>query len=132
LFWPSVVIGAGLAGVGALVSFGAPGRDGHPLGIAAAVAALLLAHDVVLAPLAHVTGRRVARRLPAGAVGPVRGALAVSAVLVLFALPLLGGFGRRPTNSSTLPMSYYPALGVLVAAVWLVAGVLVLRWRHRR
>jgi hypothetical protein len=132
LFWPSVVIGAGFAGVGAAIVFGAPAGDGRPLGIAIVVAALLLAHDVVLAPLAHLTGRHVARRLPAAAVGPVRGALAVSAVLALFALPLLGGFGRRPTNSSTLPMRYYPALGVVIAAVWLVAGAAILRRRHRR
>jgi hypothetical protein len=132
LFWPSVVVGAGFAGVGAAVVFAAPADDGRPLGIAAIVAALVLAHDVLVAPLTHATGRFAARRLPADAVGPIRGALAVTAVLVLFAVPLVAGLGRRPTNSSTLPMRYYPALAVLIGAVWLVAGAVILARRHRR
>jgi hypothetical protein len=130
-FWPAVVVGASLAAVGARIAFGAPGDDGRPLGIAAVVAGLVLAHDCVIAPISHRIGVLVSRRWPPAVAGPVRAALATSAIVVVFAVPLVAGLGRRPTNSSTLPLHYGWSLLVLLAVIWTVtAGVIAFRRRR--
>jgi hypothetical protein len=126
-----VAIGVGFAAVGARVAFGAQSDDGRPLGIAAVVAGAVIAHDLVIAPLSHRLGRSVSRRWSPAVAGPVRAALAMSAILVVFAAPLVAGLGRRPTNSSTLPLHYGWSLLVLLAGIWTVT-VCVIAIRRRR
>jgi hypothetical protein len=130
-FWPAVLVGCGFAGVGAAVAFGAPGDDGRPLGIAAVVAGAVVVHDLFLAPAAHRVGSSVSKRCDPAVAGPVRAALAVSAILAVFAFPLVTGLGRRPTNSSALPLPYGRALAALLVAVWLAAAGVILARRRR-
>jgi MFS family permease len=127
-FWPAVVAGAGGALVGvAVVAHDVD--DANPVGLVAVLAGLLVLHDAVLGPVAHrVAGRLGRRRRP----GALAAALAVSAVVVGIALPLVLGLGRRPTNSSTLPLAYGRNLLVVLAAVWGVAGVASLVAARRR
>jgi hypothetical protein len=133
VFWPAIAVGVAFGAVGAVVAFGAPPDDGRPLGILAVVAGAVAVHDVLVAPVAQRIESGVSRRWRPGVAGPVRGALAVSAVIALVALPLVGGFGRRPTNSSALPLPYDRSLVLLLAGVWLVAGVVIVlrRAKHR-
>jgi hypothetical protein len=85
-----------------------------------------------VAPIAHRVGLGVSSRWRPAVAGPIRAALAVSAILLVFALPLVAGLGRRPTNSSALPLPYVRSLLLLLGGVWLVAaGVIVVR-RYRR
>jgi hypothetical protein len=56
----------------------------------------------------------------------------MSALVVLFAYPLLRGFGERPTNPSALPGDYPAATAAVVASIWAVAAVVVLVRRRSR
>jgi hypothetical protein len=99
---------------------------------------LLLVHDFVLAPMVHLTGRRLRDRTPEAWRWPLQLGLVSSGVLVLASVPVLVGVGRRtqPGNASVLPGNYPVALAGVLTLVWL--GVLALgiwgppRRRRRR
>jgi hypothetical protein len=97
---------------------------------------LLLAHDIVLAPLVHLAGRELRDWAPEAWRWPLQLGLVTSGVLALASVPVLVGVGRRtqPGNASVLPGDYPLALAGVLAVVWL--GVLALGiWgvvRHRR
>ena len=54
-------------------------------------------------------------------------AAAATALYVVLAYPLIRRWGRRPTNSSTLPLDYGRNLAIVIAVVWLLAGVVTVR-----
>ena len=87
---------------------------------------LLLVHDLVVAPLVHLVGRRLRdHALPAWR-WPLQLGLVTSGVLVLASVPVLYGVGRatQPGNASVLPGNYPRALAGVLLAVWL--GVLTI------
>lgn len=128
----------GLAVGGAVGLFGLAGllRDATktmPLVWMAWLIGLLVVHDFVLAPLVHLTGRRLRDRPPECWRWPLQLGLVTSGVLVLASVPVLVGVGRRtqPGNASVLPGNYPVALAGVLTVVWL--GVLTLGiWRSTR
>jgi hypothetical protein len=128
----------GLAVGGAVGLFGLAGllRDATktmPLVWLRWLIGLLLVHDLVLAPLVLLAGRRLRDRAPEAWRWPVRLGLITSGVLVLAGVPVLVGVGRRtqPHNASVLPGNYPLALAAVLGVVWL--GVLALGiWASRR
>jgi hypothetical protein len=129
-FWIGLAIG------GAVMAYGVRGAleglgTGNPTKLAIWVVGLDLAHDLVLAPLAVLVGMLLGRLLPARLRGPVRTAAALSGLVVLFSWPLIRAFGRRPGNSSTLPLNYAHSVLILLTGIWLVAAIVVtIRWRR--
>jgi hypothetical protein len=132
----------GLSVGGAVALFGLAGllRDATktmPLVWLKWLVGLLLVHDFVLAPLAHLAGRRLRDRAPEAWRWTLQMGLVTSGVLVLASVPVLYGAGRRtqPGNASVLPGTYPLALAGVLTVVWL--GVLALgiwgstRWRRR-
>jgi hypothetical protein len=109
--------------------------DTKPLEVASRFAELALVHDAVIAPLAFFVGAVAAHWLPSIARGPIRGALALSAIVLVFSLPLVQRLGARQ-NSSVLPLAYGANVAVVLGAVWLAAvaviGLRVVRRRRRR
>jgi hypothetical protein len=95
---------------------------------------LLLVHDFLLAPMVHLTGRRLRDRAPESWRWPLQLGLATSGVLVLVSVPVLVGVGRRtqPGNTSVLPGNYPRALAGVLAAVWLGVLALGIWGSHRR
>ena len=94
---------------------------------------LLLVHDLVLAPLVHLTGRRLRDRAPGAWRWPLQLGLVTSGVLVLASVPVLVGVGRRtqPGNTSVLPGNYPLALAGVLTVVWL--AILALgTWRSKQ
>jgi hypothetical protein len=85
----------------------------------------VLLHDVVLAPIVLLGAAFVVRCIPRVARPVVQGALFVSGALLLVSLPLLTGRGGAPDNPTTNPLLYERNLGLVTAAVWAVAAVLV-------
>lgn len=90
----------------------------------------LVVHDAVIAPLTHLVGSGVRRVRPALLRTPVQIGLALTAVLTLFAFPLLRGYGldAQPGNTSVQPVDYTVSWLVLLAAVWAFIVALAL-WR---
>ncbi len=140
LFWTLLPVGA------ALIAWGVLGllrqaASTAPASWLAWFLGGLLAHDLLLAPAVFAVGLAT-RRLPDALRPPVRAALIVSGTLALMSVPLLLGYGRatQPGNSSVLPGNYAFNLAIVLAAVWVIAGIWALhglarapaaRLRHR-
>lgn len=124
LFIPALVIGW------AVIAFGVwsalrNSTDAGPLSLALIVVGFDVLHDLLIAPLLFLGAWLVARFLPPRFRGPVRAAGAVTMLVVAFSFPLVLGLGRRPTNSSTLPLDYGRNVGLIVLGVWALAGATV-------
>jgi hypothetical protein len=101
--------------------------DAHPFALLVHVVLFDLGHDLLVAPVALVVGFVIGKVVPDVARGPVRTATAATALFVLFSYPLIRRWGRRPTNSSTLPLDYGRNLTIIVAVVWLMAALVIVR-----
>jgi hypothetical protein len=134
---PGKAFWIGLAAGWAVMAFGVAGlianrADTKPFEVAYRFVELALIHDAVVAPLAFMVGAIATHWLPSIVRGPVRGALALSAIVIVFALPLVQRLGARD-NSSVLPLAYGPNLAIVLAAIWLAtAGVVARRLVKRR
>ena len=128
----------GLAIGGPVIAFGIAGAINdssrtHPAELARWIVGGAIVHDLAFAPL--VLGgssilARVSRRRPWSS---IRWALATTVVLVVFAWPLLSGYGRNPTVPSLLPRNYASGLVAYLLAVWLAAvAIALVPRRHRR
>ena len=129
LFWPGVAVGWAVATVGiwGLLSDAAT-RPHESLRFVIGAA---LVHDLLLAPVVVLVGRGIATVVPSRARGPVQAALMVSAVVAVFSVPFVRGYGRGATNPSLLPRNYGHGLAVVLVAVWATAAFAVAR-RYRR
>ncbi|MFD0906132.1 hypothetical protein [Actinomadura sediminis] len=90
----------------------------------------VLAHDAVLVPAVLAAGW-LTGRLPAPARTPVRAALAAAGCLVLVALPLVLGYGRRADVPSRLPLPYGRNLAVVLTAIAVAAALAAAVRVHR-
>jgi hypothetical protein len=123
-FWAGLVAGAAIIAYGVLGAIGQQ-ADTQPPQLLRFAVGTALAHDLILAPVVTVIGVALARVLPSWLRGPVRGALALTGIVVLFAYPLLRAFGRHPLNDSTLPQDYPRNVAIVVALIWLGAVAMV-------
>jgi hypothetical protein len=122
--------GVGLAAMG-YAAFGLLTDDGVRLvGVLGFLAGVVVAHDLILLPLAIGVGVLVLRYVPAWARSSVQSGLFASVVVSAFALPFVIGAGRTPDNPSKLPLPYGSGLALVLAVIWLVAAVLALRARR--
>ena len=95
------------------------------------VAGVVVAHDVLLAPLVVVIGVAAARRLPDWS---RRGALAVLVVLgsvTLLAVPTLGRFGAKADNPTLLDRPYGAGWLAVAGIVLAVAALLAVVGRRK-
>lgn len=93
----------------------------------------VVAHDFILAPVALVIGWLVVRALPPWLRGPAAAGAVVLGTVTLVAVPVLGGWGRRPDNPSLLPRDYWSGwlLVATIVVIAVVAAGLVVRSRQR-
>jgi hypothetical protein len=132
-WWGGLAAGAAI-GLFGLVGLLADRAATRPLVWLAWLVGLLLAHDLVVAPLVNLAGRWLRARAPAAWRWPLQLGLVTSGVLVVASLPVLYGAGRstQPGNASVLPGHYPRALAGVLALVWLGVVVLGLRSTRRR
>jgi len=131
-FWIGLAVGGAVMAYGAR-GIGADLGSGNPAKLATWVVGLDLLHDLVVAPALVVVGLAVGVVLGPRVRGPIRAAMALTGLVVLFSIPLITAWGRRAGNSSTLPLNYAHSVAIIVTAIWLVAlGVFGARaWRNR-
>jgi len=126
-----VLAGFGLAAIG----YGAYGwlfADGaKPVSQFLFLAAVLIGHDFVVLPLAIGAGALITRFAPARARRPALVAVAISGAVTLVALPFVLGKGRIADNPSAFPQHYGRNLLLILAFVWLLAGVVALVHKRR-
>lgn len=117
-FWPLALSGW------AVITYAIVGLVVHrgrtkPLAVARLLIGLNLAHDLVVVPVAIGVGVVGLRLVPARARATVKAALATSAVVALFAYPLVRAYGRNPAaGPSRLPNNYAHGLVVTLLVVW--------------
>jgi hypothetical protein len=125
-----VAAGALLMGYAVLGALTDP--DVRPIPHLLFLAGVLVAHDVVVLPLAIGVGVLVDRCLPVRFGIAARVAGFITATLLVVALPLVLGFGRRPDTPSALPLDYGRALALTTAAIWTAAATAALARRGGR
>lgn len=100
----------------------------HPASYLKILVGGLLVHDLLVAPAIILVGVVLRRAVPGRVRGPVQAALAISAVLALVSVPVIGGYGRLANNPSVLYSHHYTrALVVLVAIVGAGAALAMAR-----
>ncbi len=124
---PALLVGWAIIAFGATRALGDT-RDAHPFALLVHVVTFDLLHDVVVAPALFAGAWLIGKVLPPVSRGPVRAAAAASALFVLFSYPLVRRWGKRPTNSSTLPLEYGRNLAIVLIVVWALAGAAIV-WR---
>ncbi len=121
MFWVSAAAGW------AVVAWGVAGALRHhiesrPIDLLRFVAGGILIHDLAAVPLTLLVAVVVNRAVPAGSRRWVQATLFIVGCLVLFAYPLLRGFGRLPTNPTALPHNYAVNLALVVLVVALAVA----------
>ena len=102
-------------------------------GVLPLLVGLVIAHDLILMPIAIGLGALATRYVPAWCRRLVQGGLWVSAAVTAFALPFIIGAGRVPDNPSKLPRPYGAGLAITLGVIWLVvAGLAARTRRHHR
>ena len=89
-----------------------------------------LVHDLVIAPGVLAVGALLRRVVPARYLGPVQWATALTAIVALFALIPLFGWGKRPGEPTVQPLNYPLGFAIVAGAIWASAGAAML-WRRR-
>jgi hypothetical protein len=119
-WWTGLAVGAAV-GLFGLVGLLKDAAKTMPLVWLRWLVGLLLVHDLVVAPLLHLIGRRLRDQAPDAWRWPLQLGLVTSGVLVLTGVPVLYGVGRstQPGNASVLPGNYLRALVGVLALVWL-------------
>ena len=123
-FVPALIVGWLIIGFG-IHSALHNSKDADPSALLVHVVSFDLGHDLVLAPVALFVGWLTAKLVPRIARGPVRAALVTSSMFIVFSVPLVRRWGRRPTNSSTIPLDYGRDLTIVVGVVWAIAVVVI-------
>ncbi len=122
----------GLLAVAYAVVTAVASPDFKPIGQLVFLAAVLIAHDGILLPVAIGVGLLAARFIAnRRARSIVYLALFASVVVTLFALPFLLGRGRRADIPSALPRDYPAGWLICLGIIWAVA-VLALLWSTYR
>ena len=103
-------------------------------GLVTWLAAGVVVHDAVLAPLVLVVGLALRRVVPGPARGPVVVGAVVLGAVTLVAVPAIGRFGARPDNPTLLDRDYVAGWLALACLVVVAVGVatLVRSRRERR
>ena len=129
-FWITAAAGWAVIGWG-VYGIVSNSVDTRPANLVKFVVGGALLHDLVVAPLAIVAGVLVARAVPSRVRAPVQAALAVTAIVALFAWPLVRAYGLAANNPTSLPHNYGQNLLVVLGVVWAVAaGVVILRLKR--
>ena len=105
-------------------------------GVALWIAAAIVLHDAILAPIVFAVGialRRAGRRVTGTVIAIVQGAIVVGSIVSLIAVPTLVAKNYAPANPTVLPLNY----GLNLAIFWLLLALVTvglsvwtfLRWR---
>lgn len=79
-------------------------------------------HDALLVPIVLLIGAVLTRFVGEPWRTPLRAGLIASACVILVAIPVVGGYGRKAANPSLLPLDYDTAVLTALGIVWALAA----------
>jgi hypothetical protein len=107
-------------------------RATRPPELAGWVIGAAVVHDLIVAPVVFSVGKMLARATQGFPRAAIQIGLILTGILVVYSIPVLGGFGRLGDNPSLLPREYGVSLAILLAAAWSVTLAAALwGWRRR-
>jgi len=106
----------------------------NPSGIFRILIELNVVNDALVAPLVIVAAAVLRRTVPRWSLVPLDVGLISSAVVTLYAYPLVGSWGKtRAAGFSRLPFDYAHSLLMVLGAIWFVCALMALwSWRWNR
>jgi hypothetical protein len=131
LLYAGLVVGwAGIVfGLQGLISHPAPGK---PFDTLRTLVLLNIANDALIVPVLIGMALLLRRLLPRWTITGVQVGLLASGVVLLFAYPLLGDWGRTArAGYSRLPWDYAHNVAIVLAGIWFVAACIA-AWSWRR
>jgi hypothetical protein len=131
-FWSAAVAGWAIIAVG-VIGLGRHLGTGGALDVGLWVVAGNIIHDLAVVPLAGAIAIAASLVVRPPWRTPLLAGLAISAVVVLFAVPLLGRYGAKPKNPSVLPLSYPSAVVTVLVVVWTAVALwcAAIAWQRR-
>lgn len=129
-FWVCAIVGLGI------VAFGLHGLlNARLIGSVGSWAAYLfgglIVHDALLAPLAVAASVALIYLVPTRIRPAVQGTLIVAGVVALVAIPVVGGWGRKPGNPTLLPRDYTAGLAIAMSVIVVVGLLTAIRAARR-
>ena len=109
------------------------GSQADPLRVFRLLIGLNIFNDAVVVPVVLGVGFAAHRWVPRWLLVPTQVWLIICGVVSLYAYPLVGGFGRKPSQPSELPFNYSHNLLIVLSCITLFcAGLAVRAWRRQR
>ena len=109
------------------------GSQANPLKVFRLLIGLNIFNDAILVPVVLGLALAVHRWAPRWLLAPAQVWLIISGVVSLYAYPLVGDFGRKPSQPSELPFNYSHNLLIVLGCITLFCAGLALRsWRRER
>lgn len=132
VFWAGVAIGWTAIGIGLFGVFDHPG-SANAFKVFRLLVGLNIVNDAIVIPTILVLAFAVRRLAPRWLILPVQVWFIMAGTVVVYAYPLVGGFGRSKVNSSILPHDYAHSLLIVLGSITLFSALLALRsWRRAR
>jgi len=131
LFWVFLLVGW------AVIIFAIHGMvadRANPPGVWKLLVGLNIVNDALVAPVLVVVAVLVRRLVPGWLVAPLDVGLIASAVVTLYAYPLVGSWGKSAAAGySRLPFDYAHSLLMVLGAIWFACALLALwSWSRKR
>ena len=132
LFWIGLVLGWTAIVIG-LFGVLDHSSSANPFKVFRLLIGLNVVNDAVVVPILLLLAVVVHRWAPPWLVMPAEVWFIVSGVVVLYAYPLVGDFGRSKVNPSQLPFDYAHDLLIVLGCITVLCGAMAFRaWRHDR
>ncbi|WP_067548504.1 hypothetical protein [Nocardia crassostreae] len=120
-----IASGVGLAGYGVTLLLEMSTRD--LMSVALWLAAGILVHDAVFAPLCAALGVTARRLIPPAWQASVACGAVCTVALLFLAVPVLGRAGAIPGNPTILDRPYLSGLVIALAVIWLLVAANIRR-----
>jgi hypothetical protein len=105
----------------------------NPFKVFRLLVGLNIFNDAIVVPLVLGLALAVRRWAPHWLLAPIQTWLIISGVVSLYAYPLIGAFGKKPSQPSELPFNYAHNLLIVLGCITLFCSVLAIRsWRRDR
>lgn len=103
----------------------------QPFNVFRLLIGLNIVNDAVVVPIVLGLAFVVGRWAPRWLIAPMQSWLIIAGIVSLYAYPLVGGFGKKPSQPSELPFDYAHNLLIVLGGITLLCGGLAVRsWRR--